>query len=179
MSFNPRSPRGGATSPLLPLPCRHLVSIHAPHEGERRLRTSYPSNRGSFNPRSPRGGATWDACHPLAGVDWFQSTLPTRGSDLCCRRRSVWRKVSIHAPHEGERRPREPLRALARAGFNPRSPRGGATDQIRRRYKAAESFNPRSPRGGATKLINDLADQICVSIHAPHEGERRYCNCRP
>ena len=57
------------------------VSIHAPHEGER--------------------------LHCLiAGKTTvvFQSTLPTRGSDVghinvCARVRTV----SIHAPHEGER----------------------------------------------------------------------------
>ena len=33
-------------------------------------------------------------------------------------------------------------------------------------------FNPRSPRGGATADIAHDARQKCVSIHAPHEGER-------
>ena len=80
----------------------------------------------------------------------FQSTLPTRGSDV----RSI--RDEITQEH-----------------FNPRSPRGGATGIVWIPCMRGEHFNPRSPRGGATKLINDLSDQICISIHAPHEGERR------
>ena len=34
------------------------ISIHAPHEGERRNGGTLTSSRGHFNPRSPRGGAT-------------------------------------------------------------------------------------------------------------------------
>ena len=44
----------------------------------------------------------------VAEAEGFQSTLPTRGSDeldAYVRRRAI---VSIHAPHEGERRPNPP-----------------------------------------------------------------------
>ena len=34
-------------------------------------------------------------------------------------------------------------------------------------------FNPRSPRGGATMPHLALRGAVPVSIHAPHEGERR------
>ena len=124
--FNPRSPRGGATSPSVAsfiiavkfqstLPTRGsdtgkntarsklLISIHAPHEGER------PPVR-----------------HTRKALRVFQSTLPTRGSDDYTRRASlpniyfnprsprggateaefrcqVCGRISIHAPHEGER----------------------------------------------------------------------------
>ena len=80
------------------------ISIHAPHEGERLAETkaaikdvkfqSTLPTRGSdfvrslswirksdFNPRSPRGGAT---------LLWFS---------WC----AIRAKISIHAPHEGER----------------------------------------------------------------------------
>ena len=57
----------------------------------------------------------------------FQSTLPTRGSDL----RACMMKIAKHY------------------------------------------FNPRSPRGGATSaLYFSLCAERCISIHAPHEGER-------
>ena len=57
-----------------------------------------------FNPRSPRGGATMEG--------FFNG---------------VAAKVSIHAPHEGERlRAGGKMKHKARS-FNPRSPRGGAT----------------------------------------------------
>ena len=84
-----------------------LISIHAPHEGER-LNAGTASTAGSafqstlptrgsdspcspayasrryFNPRSPRGGATQQ--HPVL----FHQV----------------QNISIHAPHEGERRAR-------------------------------------------------------------------------
>ena len=82
-------------------------------------------------------------------------------------------------------------------GFNPRSPRGGATIKFvkssivlilfqstlptrgsdfnfRSFFKPDYGFNPRSPRGGATRYNRRLAIVNLVSIHAPHEGERRF-----
>ena len=82
-------------------------------------------------------------------------------------------------------------------GFNPRSPRGGATIKFvkssivlilfqstlptrgsdfnfRSFFKPDYGFNPRSPRGGATVLIAQGIKAVRVSIHAPHEGERPY-----
>ena len=59
MNFNPRSPRGGATVSPFAKCSYNVISIHAPHEGERL----------SICPQ---------ACTPTAK---FQSTLPTRGSD--------------------------------------------------------------------------------------------------
>ena len=85
--FNPRSPRGGATLQEAAEGSGILISIHAPHEGERQpivalftplytFQSTLPT-RGSdavrcwlcersknFNPRSPRGGATWIAILP-------------------------------------------------------------------------------------------------------------------
>ena len=127
--FNPRSPRGGATM---------LMSLF------------WYMVLYSFNPRSPRGGATilgmnlssthigFQSTLPTRGSDVslvipilvllpFQSTLPTRGSDFCLHSpHSIQSAVSIHAPHEGERH-----------------------------YFA----------------VDDYYVQF-VSIHAPHEGER-------
>ena len=56
--------------------------------------------------------------------------------------------VSIHAPHEGERLNIN-FTSFIQFGFNPRSPRGGATWK---KYKNVQEY--------------------VVSIHAPHEGER-------
>ena len=59
-----------------------FISIHAPHEGERRI-----------------------AIGPSRYDRLFQSTLPTRGSDVLTIARPDGAKIiSIHAPHEGERR---------------------------------------------------------------------------
>ena len=81
------------------------ISIHAPHEGERPALPSAPADTtGYFNPRSPRGGATKTLLHLMAQRLLFQSTLPTRGSDfdrlIAMHTHS---RISIHAPHEGER----------------------------------------------------------------------------
>ena len=155
-----------------------MISIHAPHEGERRYSAHKVGCRAAyFNPRSPRGGATrgqiirgGQACHfnprsPRGGATmtrqsvshWtggFQSTLPTRGSDMTATFKRARQAISIHAPHEGERRG-----GLCRSG------RGGC------------NFNPRSPRGGATvKLPMVTVSPLMISIHAPHEGERPYLN---
>ena len=85
-----------------------------------------------------------------ASLTVFQSTLPTRGSDTT---RTPSRPTSEH--------------------FNPRSPRGGATLRLRRCRCHGRNFNPRSPRGGATKAIHLRDVGFLISIHAPHEGERR------
>ncbi len=79
--FNPRSPRGGATDTLYKVLAANAISIHAPHEGERR-------DSREFYILSLR----------------FQSTLPTRGSDAPVSRYELSLvQISIHAPHEGER----------------------------------------------------------------------------
>ena len=170
--FNPRSPRGGATNRFLLKYVPRMISIHAPHEGERpepygisgptlqfqstlptrgsdRRGGSYRGPLNDFNPRSPRGGATC-AEQILREREGFQSTLPTRGSD---NQQAVYSRcrpnISIHAPHEGERQTGRAENTTRTLDFNPRSPRGGAT--ARRKNKAVLQH---------------------ISIHAPHEGER-------
>ena len=102
--FNPRSPRGGATQAVIKLAKMLTISIHAPHEGERPVRYCTDSAARDFNPRSPRGGATPTAS-PNFSQKSFQSTLPTRGSDIVLIAQGIKAiRISIHAPHEGERR---------------------------------------------------------------------------
>ena len=127
--FNPRSPRGGATITIERGENRCGISIHAPHEGERRFNSYIRGACLNFNPRSPRGGATYISWRLfLAGV------------------------ISIHAPHEGERR--ATAKILPRfLDFNPRSPRGGATGGYDHESVIDVNFNPRSPRGGATMMV--------------------------
>ena len=81
--FNPRSPRGGATDVKERSLIVDIVSIHAPHEGERLSAVSGTAYiLACFNPRSPRGGATVRSFQRVGHKGQFQSTLPTRGSDL-------------------------------------------------------------------------------------------------
>ena len=149
------------------------ISIHAPHEGERPTICRAISASLDFNPRSPRGGATWRRFNGGTPCLYFNPRSPRGGATP----------------------PRADYTRRANLLFQSTLPTRGSDDQIRRRYKAAENFNPRSPRGGATRNCkisrdfttgfqstlptrgSDDSDLISVadaliSIHAPHEGER-------
>ena len=149
--FNPRSPRGGATGGA-ECPCAEIaISIHAPHEGERRV--SLMTARIS-------------QCV-------FQSTLPTRGSDVIDALGAISNEtISIHAPHEGERLFALYI-ALAKLQFQSTLPTRGSDEHFIRYIAKIIYFNPRSPRGGATLPVSSaLRVPQRISIHAPHEGER-------
>ncbi len=196
-SFNPRSPRGGATSARCTSRkrlCR--FNPRSPRGGatvtQRSLfivpmfQSTLPTRGSDGSPASFR--------HTAYG---FQSTLPTRGSDAAFAHllalqfavsihaphegerldfavvARAQNQVSIHAPHEGERRwQRQPQ--ISQYQFQSTLPTResdclASSDGIRGR----PCFNPRSPRGGATGLLARRVDMGRVSIHAPHEGERR------
>ena len=149
------------------------ISIHAPHEGERRAASLIVlTPLEYFNPRSPRGGATGrKAFERITGE--FQSTLPTRGSDVIGSRAiCVANSISIHAPHEGER-PSFLLFTSAVAVFQSTLPTRGSDMAAGKSPQEIRHFNPRSPRGGATFLLSFYFIISHISIHAPHEGERR------
>ena len=126
------------------------VSIHAPHEGERLYFPTFFSTASKFQSTLPTRGSDLRGWRYMLLLVRFQSTLPTRGSDHEFLEQSDAEWVSIHAPHEGERR----LSSLRVASY-------------------LSCFNPRSPRGGATLISGASSSQTMVSIHAPHEGERR------
>ena len=169
--FNPRSPRGGATRQSWGAHGCDAISIHAPHEGERRrsiaatftgrlFQSTLPTRgsdpdpgaagvrHGDFNPRSPRGGAT----------RYHVRQRQRRG-------------ISIHAPHEGERRERKD-QELTIITFQSTLPTRGSDRTSDSSFCSSRNFNPRSPRGGATRAGGGVGGQVCISIHAPHEGER-------
>ena len=125
--FNPRSPRGGATPDGNSLNMSTIISIHAPHEGERLDTSTATPLRRIFQSTLPTRGS--DA---LSAVDdqlqrIFQSTLPTRGSDPPPPLAPPPQSISIHAPHEGERPYSRATLLLRSLDVNPRSPRGGGT----------------------------------------------------
>ena len=153
--FNPRSPRGGATLSLFLYPQQLLVSIHAPHEGERHGHTLDELISKYVSIHAPHEGERPFFNRSNTKSAEFQSTLPTRGSDGICL--------------GGEN---------FAISFNPRSPRGGATISTFKPFAIVmfqstlptrgsdyvdfpsttplSSFNPRSPRGGATICIMHL-----------------------
>ena len=162
--------RGSDVSPFAK--CSYnVVSIHAPHEGERRWLESCRDNSASFNPRSPRGGAT--LLHPRHRQPHllFQSTLPTRGSDKCRKLTNHCTAVSIHAPHEGERR-RRSCGAAQLKRFQSTLPTRGS-DLIEMYYKVYYPVSIHAPHEGERRLFSKMLPIVVrVSIHAPHEGER-------
>ena len=155
---------------------RERISIHAPHEGERPDGADNITDLAHISIHAPHEGERLLRLRGVAVKGAFQSTLPTRGSDL------------VTDALKGED-----------TDFNPRSPRGGATQAPRHKgrgqlfqstlptrgsdmakaVKDTEAallfqstlptrgsdhlpspcahrcgdFNPRSPRGGATELI--------------------------
>ena len=177
-------------------PCRPdtTVSIHAPHEGERRYAGQYRPVGQGFNPRSPRGGATPFLCTvriaaarfqstlPTRGSDKtrrddsgrgakFQSTLPTRGSDHVKMSNLVRIEVSIHAPHEGERRSFLIPKRLIFLRFNPRSPRGGATFSCRCCNTHRQAFQSTLPtRGSDDLVVRAISDYKAFQSTLPTRG---------
>ena len=150
---------------------RERISIHAPHEGERPDGADNITDLAHISIHAPHEGERLLRLRGVAVKGAFQSTLPTRGSDL------------VTDALKGED-----------TDFNPRSPRGGATQAPRHKGRGqlfqstlptrgsdmpemltklhGIDFNPRSPRGGATYFRLLPHTQYPISIHAPHEGER-------
>ena len=146
-SFNPRSPRGGATpNPTI--------------EGEAVVFQSTLPARGSDIRRKY-----------TATPSGFQSTLPARGSDTSIITQIYQMGVSIHAPREGERLDCVSYHigcdkfqsTLPARGSDVKSAPQDLTDLFQSTLPARGSdycistdrnsptcFNPRSPRGGAT-----------------------------
>ena len=173
VKFQSTLPTRGSDSALYFSFCaERCISIHAPHEGERRSILLLPSFHFNFNPRSPRGGATcvclyatafnaFQSTLPTRGSDLsrlsiqyfaavFQSTLPTRGSDVhdwVCGTSQI--RISIHAPHEGERLILWP------------------------KMISSPKFQSTLPTRGSDGIVCFLPPlAFLISIHAPHEGER-------
>ncbi len=172
LCFNPRPPRGGATAQTTTELAQAVVSIHAPRAGGRHaiprqkqffdLFQSTPPARGGdpemspslsiltcFNPRPPRGGAT-------CGLDYIRHPL----------------HVSIHAPRAGGRlQSHHPMNRTCQ--FQSTPPARGGDKKTLSSATTDNSFNPRPPRGGATESRRPHEMNAVVSIHAPRAGGRR------
>ena len=82
-----------------------VISIHAPHEGERQSSFIASSNDIKISIHAPHEGERLLCLFNIFIMFKFQSTLPTRGSDDIYVKMLVPQCtcISIHAPHEGER----------------------------------------------------------------------------
>ena len=81
------------------------ISIHAPHEGERHNQKPHHLQLSHISIHAPHEGERPELLKQWQVVKMaFQSTLPTRGSDCACPETVLVTPISIHAPHEGERR---------------------------------------------------------------------------
>ena len=129
---------------------RERISIHAPHEGERPDGADNITDLAHISIHAPHEGERLLRLRGVAVKGAFQSTLPTRGSDL------------VTDALKGED-----------TDFNPRSPRGGATQAPRHKGRG-QLFQSTLPTRGSD-AYGDFAAYLAhgqISIHAPHEGER-------
>ena len=151
------------------------MSIHDPHEGGRQYVDGAIAPLQIFQSTLPTRGSDIIFDYYLILNIRFQSTLPTRGSDVQqAKNNPMSQDFNPRSPRGGATLNFALYDSLRKNNFNPRSPRGGATRRafcIRR--PGTIYFNPRSPRGGATEYFGDGAPVVGISIHAPHEGERR------
>ena len=112
-------------------------------------------------------GATESCLESLRG-GIFQSTLPLRGATARSRYERVVNHISIHAPLAGS----DNLYAFfaqINLDFNPRSPCGERL--LTGEAKAdADRFQSTLPLRGATVGLNQIAQLVRISIHAPLAG---------
>ena len=145
--FNPRLPRGKATVPM----SQDFV------------------NSMCFNPRLPRGKATYFATGYVPGslvsIHAFREGRRLTYADLA----RSW-MVSIHAFREG-RRPSEYAFNDKIGSFNPRLPRGKATDNNPHGLPRRQFQSTPSAREGDIHA-NQQTGNRRVSIHAFREGRR-------
>ena len=128
---------------------RERISIHAPHEGERPDGADNITDLAHISIHAPHEGERLLRLRGVAVKGAFQSTLPTRGSDL------------VTDALKGED-----------TDFNPRSPRGGATQAPRHKGRG-QLFQSTLPTRGSDAAEQPAPEPTPISIHAPHEGERR------
>ena len=82
------------------------------------------------------------------------------------------RIISIHAPHEGVRLILIQIINIT-ASISIHAPHEGVRLDVILSDFLGKNFNPRTPRGGATESLEETHEETAISIHAPHEGVRR------
>ena len=107
------------------------ISIHAPHEGERPVGRAIDAYITSFQSTLPTRGSDMERGGWKTDTTIFQSTLPTRGSDSLFNRSNAQRtKFQSTLPTRGSDAAGGAGLTPQKINFNPRSPRGGATIEL-------------------------------------------------
>ena len=132
--FNPRSPRGGATS-ICPQECTPTAD---------------------FNPRSPRGGATFMPATSAEPTSKFQSTLPARGSDGDWITLELPQGISIHAPREGERPLSSSVYVATKPSISIHAPREGERLSEVRGLRVCDIFQSTLPTRGSDAYSRNM-----------------------
>ena len=127
-----------------------------------------------FQSTLPTRGSDLSICPQACTPTAFQSTLPTRGSDAkpCAGRRCASAFQST-LPTRGSDAPLLILRSVL-SGFNPRSPRGGATSTPPHRpwrYKQFQSTLPTRGSDQCTAAATKTAR--CFNPRSPRGGATR------
>ena len=147
--FNPRSPRGGATPLAYKGKQSICVSIHAPRVGERPRISLDKAIHSRFNPRSPRGGATSTRTRSARSRSVSIHAPRVGERQYSARQEALYLAVSIHAPRVGER-PQHYTTRVSIPAFQSTLPAWGSDERPQSHSTQRVGFNPRSPRGGAT-----------------------------
>ena len=84
---------------------------------------------------------------------------------------NITASISIHAPHEGVRLD-VILSDFLGKNFNPRTPRGGATESLEETHEET-AISIHAPHEGVRRINLSSPSRNGISIHAPHEGVRR------
>ena len=166
LDFNPRAPCGARQITLLEEICSRLFQSTRPMRGATPARRRSKRNRKFQSTRPMRGATVTDTRERLRLL--FQSTRPMRGATQQHRSCERQERISIHAPHAGRDRERNPALLLGQ-NFNPRAP-CGARLSTGSKGNAVLLFQSTRPMRGATSFLPDSLILIDISIHAPHAG---------
>ena len=149
-----------------------FISIHAPLAGRDAVPTFRIFSTAWISIHAPLAGRDGRATASCRHCREFQSTRPLRGATRPITAAWFRRRISIHAPLAG----RDPSGATAtkeKGNFNPRAP-CGARPVGRDRNKGERKFQSTRPLRGATIVLDVLAKQGMISIHAPLAGRDPY-----
>ena len=158
----------GATRAFVAVPCRIVISIHAPRVGrDWKAGLSYAGFFISIH--APRVGRDQIAIKS-AFIAFISIHAPRVGRD-CHKSFSPFRQcpISIHAPRVGRDGNAWTRQKRSAPDFNPRAPCGARPNRPRGRGRLYQ-FQSTRPVWGATASAVGCKPVTIISIHAPRVG---------